>query len=169
MIIGGTLATVALAATAAQLSQDVINQCRDYIANPTKDAMQDKTVSAALSQCYQSSVCQNELSSTPNCSKVMNLWFSSTSVPKPNAPAQDMKSIEQKPKTTSPTNTNSIPEEFHSTGIQQPGEPVQKKQSAQPISETTDSTPAATKQPESTQSNSSDESSKPTKPTINWF
>lgn len=168
MIIGGTLMTVALAATAAQLSQDVINHCRNYITNPTKDAMQDKTVSAALSQCYQNNVCQNELSNTPNCSKIMNLWFSSTSVPKPNAPTQEMQSIEQKPKTTAPASTNGIPAEFHSTGIQQPAEPIQKTPSSSPA-ETTYSTPAATKQPEPTQTNPSNESNKPAKPTINWF
>src|SRR3989338_3012298 len=67
-----TIAIASVATFAAELSQ-TLQQCTNYINNPSEQAAKENA--DALHQCYENDVCQNQLSSLPNCAKTLSQWY----------------------------------------------------------------------------------------------
>ncbi len=152
LIVGFVAAiTIAMGSFAAELSESALDQCENYINNPTAEL--GKNNAAALTQCYQQNVCQNQLSGVSHCAKNLNLWYAAYSSPKPNIASPAV------PVQAPAANTNAIPAEFHST---QPTTPavVTTPAPMQATPQQTESQSTATTTPEQ---------KKETKPKINWF
>lgn len=136
------LASAAIASTgifATELSQPILQQCKNYITNPSKQAAKENA--AALNQCYENDVCQNQLSSLKDCTKTLSHWYMSYS------PTQT--------KTETPTTTQI---------------PVSAAPTAQPTTTEVAPTTQPAQQPAETTNNATQQQPKKEKESsINWF
>lgn len=72
-----TIAIASIATFATELSQTIVNQCTNYINNPSEKIAKENA--DALNQCNQNDVCQKQLSSLKNCTKTLSHWYMSYS------------------------------------------------------------------------------------------
>lgn len=146
----GSLATTAFA---AELSQSTIETCRNYLNNPTEAAGNNKDTAAALEQCEQDNVCDNQLSTVSYCKNNLTDW--SADHPAPTKP--EPQPVIQSTPVTSPATTTPVA----------PAEPPAKTETPK-----TDEFYQPAEQPETqnqTESQPEKQPSQKKEPSINWF